>query len=126
MTYQDVEYKLAQYAQWCGNPLRPLDYPGRSIYARAIPDAIDPEALPEMTDDEARVVGEALLALKRNNHAAYATIKARFLHGMVDDAEVGRRCKLGSKMTVWRIRQQAYSFLQCWFFVHDDKRSTGT
>lgn len=111
MTYQDVEYKLAQYAQWCGNPLRPLDYPGRSIYARAIPDAIDPEALPDMTDDEARVVGEALLALKRFNDKAHTAVTAHFLANLNDD-EIGRRYGLGSRANIHQLRLRGYSFLQ--------------
>lgn len=111
MTYQDVEYKLAQYAQWCGNPLRSLGFPGRPIYARAIPDAIDADALPDMTDEEARVVGEALLALAKVNKPAYTAIVARFLGGLNDD-EVGRRYGLGKRNRVYEIRLRGYSFLQ--------------
>ena len=113
--YQDVEYKLAQYAQWCGNPLRPLDYPGRSIYARAIPDAIDPEALPDMSDDEAKVVGEALLALKAVNPPAHTAVTARFLGRMCDDREVGRKYGLGSRVHVYQLRLRGYSVLQMFF-----------
>ena len=109
--YEAVEYKLAQYAQWCGNPLRALDYPARSIYARVIPDALDPEALPDMTDEEARVVGEALLALARVNKPAHTAIVARFLGGLNDD-EVGRRYGLGRRNRVYEIRLRGYSFLQ--------------
>lgn len=111
MTYQDVEYKLAQYAQWCGNPLRALDYPGRAIYARAIPDAIDPDALPAMTDAEARVVGDALLALKRFNDKAHIAIVARFLGDMTDD-EIGRKHRFGSRYRVHDLRIKGYWFLQ--------------
>lgn len=108
--YQDVEYKLAQYAQWCGNPLRALGYPKASIYARDIPDAAD-DALPEMSDAEAQVVGEALLALAKVNKPAHTAIVARFLRGLNDD-EVGCRYGLGRRSRVYEIRLRGYSFLQ--------------
>ena len=109
--YHDVEYKLAQYAQWCGNPLRALDYPARSIYARVIPDALDPEALPDMTDDEARVVGEALLALKRVHPERHQVIEGRFMRHLNDD-EIGRQYRLGARRTVYNLRVGAYLYLQ--------------
>ena len=108
--YHDVEYKLAQYAQWCGNPLRSLGFPGRPIYARAIPDALDPEALPDMTDEEAQAVGSALLALKRFNDKAYTAIVARFLGGLNDD-DIGRVHGLGSRPRVHDLRIRGYWFL---------------
>lgn len=116
MTYQDVEYKLAQYAQWCGNPLRALDFPGRSVYARIIPDALDPEALPDMTDEEAQMVGDALLALARVNKPAHTAIVARFLGYISDDREIGRRYGLGSRANVHQIRLRGYSALQMYFY----------
>ena len=110
MSYQDVEYKLAQYAQWCGNPLRSLGFPGRPIYARAIPDAIDADALPDMTDEEAQAVGSALLALKRFNDKAYTAIVARFFANMNDD-DIGRRYGFGTRKRVYEKRMRGYWFL---------------
>jgi len=111
MTYQDVECKLAQYAQWCGNPLRALGYPKASSHAWGLPDAVDADALPDMTDEEARVVGEALLALAKVNKPAHTAIVARILGGLNDD-EVGRRYGLGKRNRVYEIRLRGYSFLQ--------------
>lgn len=111
MTFADVEMKLAQYAQWAGNPLRPLNFPGRSIYARAIPDTIDEDALPALSDEEARAVGNALLALKQHQPQSHRAIEARFFFRMADD-EIGRRCGLGARKRVHEIRQRGYAFLQ--------------
>lgn len=110
MTFAEVEMKLAQYAQWAGNPLRPLGYPGRSVYARAIPDSLDEDALPQISDDEAQVVGDALLALKQHQPQSHRAIEARFFFRMTDD-EIGRRLQMG-KNTVYNLRCRAYSFLQ--------------
>lgn len=110
MTFADVEMKLAQYAQWAGNPLRPLDFPGQSIYARAIPDEIDEDALPPLSDDEARAVGNALLALKQHQPQSHRAIEARFFFKMADD-EIGRRLQIG-RNRVHEIRQRGYAFLQ--------------
>lgn len=109
--YQDIEYKLAQYAQWCGNPLRALGYPRQAIYARAIPDGVNPDALPEMSDDEAQVVGEALTALKRFNKTAHTAVAARFLGDMTDDM-IARKHRLGSRQRVYDLRIKGYWFLQ--------------
>lgn len=111
MTFADVEMKLAQYAQWAGNPLRPLNFPGQSIYARAIPDEIDEDALPPLSDEEARAVGNALLALKQHQPQSHRAIEARFFFRMADD-EIGRRCGLGTRKRVHEIRQRGYAFLQ--------------
>lgn len=120
MNYQDVEYKLSQYAQWCGNPVKSLDYPGRSIYARAMPDAVNPDALPVMTDAEARVVGDALLALKAVNPPAHTAITARFMAHIGDDREIGRKYGLGSRATVHQLRLRGYSALQMFFYNHQN------
>ena len=114
MTFADVEMKLAQYAQWAGNPLRPLNFPGRSIYARAIPDAIDEDALPPISDDEARVVGDALLALKQHQPQSHRAIEARFFYHL-SDADTGKRWRLGSRANVCQLRLRGYSFLQALF-----------
>lgn len=111
MNYQDVEYKLSQYAQWCGNPVKSLDYPRRSIYAKAIPDELDPNALPDMGDDEAQVVGDALLALKAHHPERFRVVEARFMQNMNDD-EIGRAYRLGTRRTVYSLRMGAYLFLQ--------------
>nr|DAF58250.1 MAG TPA: DNA-directed RNA polymerase subunit alpha [Siphoviridae sp. ctMBu2] len=111
MMFAEVEMKLAQYAQWAGNPLRPLNFPGRSIYARAIPDTIDEDALPALSDEEARAVGNALLALKQHQPQSHRAIEARFFFRMADD-EIGRRCGLGTRKRVHEIRQRGYAFLQ--------------
>ena len=102
--------KLAQYAQWAGNPLRPLGYPGRSVYARAIPDALDEDALPPLSDDEARAVGNALLALKAHHPERFQVVEARFMKRMNDD-EIGRAYRLGTRRTVYSLRMGAYLFL---------------
>lgn len=111
MNYQEVEYKLAQYAQWCGNPLRALGYPRCAINARDLPDAVNPDALPDMTDDEARIVGDALLALKGFNAQAHTAITARFL-GRLNDDEIGRSHGIGSRPRVHELRIKGYWFLQ--------------
>ena len=111
MMFAEVEMKLAQYAQWAGNSLRPLNFPGRSIYARAIPDTIDEDALPALSDEEARAVGNALLALKQHQPQSHRAIEARFFFRMADD-EIGRRCGLGTRKRVHEIRQRGYAFLQ--------------
>ena len=90
--------KLAQYAQWAGNP-------------RAIPDTIDEDALPALSDEEARAVGNALLALKQHQPQSHRAIEARFFFRMADD-EIGRRCGLGTRKRVHEIRQRGYAFLQ--------------
>lgn len=120
--YQEVEYKLAQYAQWCGNPLRSLGYPRQAIYARAIPDAINPDALPDISDDEAQVVGDALQALKLVNREAYTVIVARFFGHIGDDREIGRKYGLGSRVNVYQLRLRGYSALQMFFLNHGQMR----
>ena len=111
MTFAGVEMKLAQYAQWAGNPLRPLNFPGQSIYARAIPDEIDEDALPPISDDEAQVVGDALLTLKAHHPERFQVVEARFMKHMNDD-EIGRAYRLGTRRTVYSLRIGAYLFLQ--------------
>ena len=110
MTFAEVEMKLAQYAQWAGNPLRPLGYPGRSVYARAIPDSLDEDALPQISDDEAQVVGDALLALKQFSDKAHTVIIARFLGNLTDDA-IGRKYGVGTRKRVNELRIRGYCFL---------------
>lgn len=116
--YQDVEYKLAQYAQWCGNPLRALGYPKASSHAWGLPDAVDADALPEMSDEEAQMVGDALLALAKVNKPAHTAVTARFLGRISDDREIGRRYGLGSRVQVYQIRLRGYSALQMFFHRH--------
>lgn len=115
MTFADVEMKLAQYAQWVGNPLRPLDFPGQSIYARSIPDTIDGDALPQISDDEARVVGDALQALKRFSDKAHTVIVARFFGNLTDDV-IGRKYGVGTRKRVNELRIRGYCFLSAKLF----------
>lgn len=114
MMFAEVEMKLAQYAQWAGNPLRPLDFPGQSIYARSIPDTIDSDALPPISDDEARAVGNALLALKQHQPQSHRAIEARFFYRL-SDADAGKHWQLGSRANVCQLRLRGYSFLQALF-----------
>ena len=115
MTFAEVEMKLAQYAQWAGNPLRPLGYPGQSIYARSIPDTIDSDALPPISDDEARVVGDALQALKRFSDKAHTVIVARFFGNLTDDV-IGRKYGVGTRKRVNELRIRGYCFLSAKLF----------
>ena len=112
MTYLDIENLLLQYARWLRLGRERLGYPVDAAFARFIPPVIS--AVPDISDSEGERIGQALMALKAANRDAHTALEARFVYGVVDDTELGRRRGLGSRMRVWQLRQQGYSFLLGW------------
>ena len=109
MTYLDIENLLLQYARWVRLGQARLGYPHEAAFARVIPTEL-PD-VPSIDDTEGERIGRAMMALKAANRDAHTAIEARFVYGMVDDTELGRRQGLGSRKRVWGLRQQGYSFL---------------
>ena len=111
MTYLDIENLLLQYARWVRLGQERLGYPKEAAFAHAIPQVIPDDAVADISDSEGERIGRAMMALKAANRDAHTAIEARFVYGMVDDTELGRRQGLGSRKRVWGLRQQGYSFL---------------
>lgn len=115
MTYLDIENLLLQYARWVRLGQARLGYPKEAAFAHAIPQVIPDDAVADISDSEGERIGRAMMALKAANLDAHTALEARFVYGMVDDTELGRRQGLGSRMRVWQLRQQGYSYLQGYF-----------
>lgn len=111
MTYLDIENLLLQYARWVRLGQARLGYPKEAAFAHAIPQVIPDDAVADISDSEGERIGRAMMALKAANRDAHTAIEARFVYGMVDDTELGRRRGLGGRARVWGLRQQGYSFL---------------
>lgn len=111
MTYLDIENLLLQYARWVRLGQARLGYPREAAFAHVIPQVIPDDAVADISDSEGERIGRAMMALKAANRDAHTAIEARFVYGMVDDTELGRRQGLGSRKRVWGLRQQGYSFL---------------
>ena len=112
MTYLDIENLLLQYARWVRLGQARLGYPREAAFAHVIPQVIPDDAVADISDSEGERIGKALKAANLDAHTA---LEARFVYGMVDDTELGRRQGLGSRMRVWQLRQQGYSYLQGYF-----------
>ena len=113
--YLDIENLLLRYGRWVRSGDGRVGYPRCAAFAAAIPAVIPDDAVADMADSEGERVGRAMMALKAANLDAHTALEARFVYGMVDDTELGRRQGLGSRMRVWQLRQQGYSYLQGYF-----------
>lgn len=120
MTYLDIENLLLQYARWVRLGQARLGYPKEAAFAHAIPQVIPDDAVADISDSEGERIGKAMMALKGINAEAHAALEARFVYGMVDDTGLGKRLGLGSRMRVWQLRQQGYSYL-LGYFAADEK-----
>lgn len=114
MSNNELEALLWGYVRWVrsGDEWRKLGYPV-SGFAKLIPHSVDLDGIPRITDVEGEQIGKAMMALKSMPRFgdAYKVIEARFFYGVVDDKEIGRRWKIGSKNKVWIEKQRAYTFL---------------
>ncbi len=113
--YLDIENLLLRYGRWVRSGDGRVGYPRCAAFAVAIPAVIPDDAVADMADSEGERIGRAMMALKAANLDAHTALEARFVYGMVDDTELGRRQGLGSRMRVWQLRQQGYSYLQGYF-----------
>ena len=111
MTYLDIENLLLRYGRWVRSGDGRVGYPRCAAFAAAIPAVIPDDAVADMADSEGERVGKAMMCLHRDNKEAHTALEARFVGGMTDDAVVGRRYGLGSRVRVWQLRQMGYSYL---------------
>lgn len=115
MTYLDIENLLLQYARWVRLGQARLGYPKEAAFAHVIPQVIPDDAVADISDSEGERIGRAMMALKAANLDAHTALEARFVYGIVDDTGLGKRLGLGSRMRVWQLRQQGYSYLLGYF-----------
>lgn len=111
MTYLDIENLLLQYARWVRLGQARLGYPKEAAFAHVIPQVIPDDEVADISDSEGERIGKAMMCLQRDNKEAHIALEARFVGGMTDDAVVGRRYGLGSRVRVWQLRQMGYSYL---------------
>ena len=111
MTYLDIENLLLRYGRWVRSGDGRVGYPRCAAFAAVIPAVIPDDAVADMADSEGERVGRAMVCLQRDNKEAHTVLEARFIGGVTDDAVVGRRYGLGSRVRVWQLRQMGYSYL---------------
>lgn len=78
----DIDFKLQQWGQWSrkGNPMNKLDYPAKSTCAGLVTNGHDPDAIPDMSDDEAMQLDALIANLKRRNGHERRILEAIYIN----------------------------------------------